>query len=238
MVIVFGQKKGGCQKSMTCLNLAGVLANKGLRVVVVDADTNETSNSFLRRRNEYNSKVPEDKKLPFIKSELKRPEDRINADLQDLDKHYDYVIVDTGGYENNAFKTSLHVADIVYLPFQPCYADIEQLAPTIKVIKETEDFVSSHFPDFEIDARLIVTGVDQHSKDRMVEARELSKDLLPWCSISNATISMVKAVRDGQQDGKTLADLKHPKRAMYEILLAEIEGSRELFCKREKIGTR
>lgn len=236
MVIMFGQKKGGVFKSLTALNLAGIMAQRGNRVCIVDADTNETSNNFLRRRNARNDAVQLNAKAPFIKSELKRPEDSLARDLQDLDQHYDYVLVDTGGYENVAFKTGLQVADIVYLPFQPCTADIEQLAPTVKVIKETEDFIRCHYPDFSIDARLLVTGVDQHSNDMMREARTIAEQLLRWCSISSAVIKTVKAVRTGQDEGLTLADLRHPKRAMYDLLLDEIDGKRRVFCERIKQG--
>lgn len=237
MVIMLGQKKGGVYKSMTALNLAGVAAQRGHRVCMVDADTNETVNNFLRRRNARNENVAENLRAPFIKSELKRPDDSLARDLQDLDKHYDYVIVDTGGYENNAFKTGLQVADIVYLPYQPCTVDIEQLAPTVKVIKETEDFIQCHYDNFSIDARLLVTGVDQHSNDLMLEARTISEKLLPWCSISSAVIKTVKAVRTGQDEGLTLADLRHSKRAMYEMLLDEIDGKRRVFCERVKLAS-
>tara|TARA_Y100001951_G_scaffold104574_1_gene116620 strand:- start:3512 stop:4339 length:828 start_codon:yes stop_codon:yes gene_type:complete len=238
MVILFGNKKGGVWKSLTAINLAGVAANLGMKVCIIDADTNESSNNFLRRRNETNSRLESEGKAPypFIKGELKRPEDTLNKDVQALDKDYDLVIVDTGGYENQAFKTAIQVADIVYLPYQPCQVDIEQLAPTIKVISETESFIRNVYPDFEIDSRLLITGADHNSRDLVKDAKEVSKSLLPWCSISGSPISVVKAVKTCQDDGLTLSDIKHPRRAMYELLLDEALGKRPVAIKRGEHG--
>lgn len=238
MVIVFGNKKGGVWKSLTAINLAGAAANKGMRVCIIDADTNESSNNFLRRRNETNSRLEAEGKAtyPFIKGELKRPEDALNKDIQALDKDYDLVIVDTGGYENHAFKTAIQVADIVYLPYHPCQVDIEQLAPTVKVIAETEAFIKNVYHDFEIDSRLLITGADHNSRDLVKEARNVSKSLLPWCSISGSPISVVKAVKTCQDEGLTLSDIKHPKRAMYELLLAEAMNERTVAIKRGEHG--
>lgn len=230
MVVVFGNKKGGVWKSMTCLNVAAAAANIGLRVCVVDADTNESINNFLRRRNDHNRKLESNgqKNFPFIKGELKRPDDILNKDLQTLDEHYDLVLVDTGGYENQAFKTAIQVADIVYLPFLPCQVDLEQLAPTVKVISETESFIKGLVPGYSIDARLLITGADHNSRDLVKDARDVCMSLLPWCSLSSSSISFVKAVRTAQDSGLTLADIRHAKRAMYEILLDEILGKRKV----------
>lgn len=234
--IVFGTKKGGAWKSLTTLNLAGAMANRGYRVCVVDTDTNETSDAFLRRRNQYNEQQSQLNRptVPFIKSELKRPTANVGPDLVDLDKTYDYVLVDTGGYENNAFKTAVAVADIVYMPFLPCQADIEQVAPTLKVVSEIEQNMRMAYPDYEIDTRLLITGVDQYSKDLMVEAKAMVQALLPYASISGCTIGSVKKVRTVQDDGLTLSDIKHPKRAMYDLLLEEILGERDVAMVRQE----
>lgn len=230
MVIVFGMAKGGVWKSTTVMNLAGVIANRGKSVCIIDADTRETCNNNVRRRNEYNQTQESLNKpvVPHIQCAIKLPEDRISRDLIELDKHWDYVLVDTGGYENNAFKSAAAVADIVYLPFFPCTDDMDNLTPTLKVLIETEDFIRNTNPEYTIDSRLIVTGSDHNSNDLLVEALEYSRDLLPYTSISGTVIKRVKKVVTLKDDGLTLADIKHPKRAMYEMLLDEIDGKREM----------
>ncbi len=229
-IIVFGNKKGGVGKSLTGINLAGVMANRGDRVCIVDADTNETANSYLRRRNDHSAKLEALGKPPlaFIKSELKRPDDSLTRDLKALSAHYDYVIVDTGGYENNAFKTALPVADIVYIPFLPSLVDVEQIVPTLSVIRQVESTLKTIVPEYQIDVRLIITIVEAQSLDLFREAREACKNLLDFCSISGCMIKRVKAIRQLQSDGLTLADVKHKSRASFELLLDEIDGKRKV----------
>lgn len=238
---MFGNKKGGCGKSMTAVNLAGVIANAGHSVCVVDTDTNESIAKYIRRREKTNEEMITNGKepLPFIKVEIRRPEDSLVRELTALKDMYDYVIIDTGGYENNAFKSSVGKCDVLYMPFQACQADLEQVLPTLKVITDTEEFINLNGqPDFRIDTRLMPTLVEGRAKDMLVEARNTAKGLLSKLSISSCIISYCKEVRKIQDRGITLADpvftggRGHPRRSMYELLFDEIKGTRSVMFNR------
>jgi len=237
MVVTLGMAKGGVWKSTLAMNIAGVLANQNHSVCIVDSDPRETCNNNVRRRNEYNERQRSQGKptVPEIHCQIKRPEDSLNKHLEKLDEDFDYVIVDTGGYENKAFKSAVAVSDLIYLPFFPCTDDMDNLVPTLNVIVETEGYIRNVYPDEHIDARLIVTGADHNSKDLLVEALEFSRDLLPYASISSAVIQRVKKVVTIKDDGLTLADIKHPKRSMFELLVDEINGKREVKYQREMV---
>lgn len=234
-IILIGCKKGGVWKSMTVLGLAGVAANKGLKVCVVDADTNETCNSFLDRRNRINETRAGAglRTYPYIQAILKKPKNSISKDLEKLVLENDLVIVDTGGFENDAFLSALRIADVVYLPFSPCTVDMEQLLPTFDVIQQTESFIANIQNGFKIDSRLLIIGADYNARDKVQEAKLVAKQLLHLTSISQVTLHSVKAVRKLQDDGLTLSDVRHPKRAMYELLLDEALGLRDVAVKRE-----
>jgi len=241
MICVLGNKKGGCGKSLTVINLAGVLVNRGEKVCIIDADTNETINTYIRRRERTSQQLEEAGKpaLPFIKVEVRRPDDKLVRDLRELSELYDHVIVDTGGYENNAFKSALTVADVVYMPFQACQADLDQIKPTLTVVDDIESMIQDNRdPNYQIDCRLIVTLAESRSKDMLVEAREAARSLLDQVSISNVVISYCKEVRKIQGKGITLADKQftggraHPKRAMYELLADELVGKNKVKYRR------
>jgi cellulose biosynthesis protein BcsQ len=237
-IIVFGNKKGGVGKSVSALNLAGVIANRGQTVCIVDADTNETANSYLRRRNNNSAKLEAAGKPPlaFIKSELKRPNDTLTRDLKELSNHYNYVIVDTGGYENNAFKTAVPIATVIYIPFRPSLVDVEQIVPTLTVIKQIESTLQSIQPEYAIDVRLMITNVESHSLDLFIEARKACESLLDFCSISSCMIKQVKAIGKLQNDGLTLTDVKHKSRSLFELLLDEIDGKRKVKLARKVVS--
>lgn len=250
-IYVFGNKKGGVGKSITTINLAGAIIYRAMRlghdvetsVVIVDADTNETCVNYIRRREAFNEKMKaiDGTVLPFIKVELRRPEDSLTRELIALNKIYDYVLVDTGGYENNAFKTSVGVSDAVYLPFQPAQVDIEQLIPTLFVIKGIEENYREirGDEDFRINSRLILTLVEHSSRDLFNEAKDVCTQLLDYASISGVSLPKVKAVCKIQDLGLTLFDPQpnkskdklmspHPRRGAFDLLLDEIDGKRLL----------
>ena len=245
-IICLGNKKGGVGKSLTTLNTAGAMVARAIRqgrnpeneVCIVDADTNESIINYIRRREAYSEKLVAEgmEALPFIKVELRKPDDNLTRDLKALEKIYKYVLVDTGGYENKAFKSTLTVADVVYMPFQPSQVDIEQLIPTLFVAKQIEENMQvSADEDFEIDARLLITKVDHHSKDLLVEAKQTCKKLLPFASISSVTIPTIKKINSIQESGLLLSDAQvmHPKRAVFDQLLDEIDGKKAVAFKRE-----
>ncbi|WDE09159.1 ParA family protein [Thalassomonas viridans] len=254
MIILFGNKKGGVGKSITAINLAGAIIAKAKRrgtltkttVCIVDADTNESVVNYIRRRETYSQELVKQglEELPFIKCELRKPDDTLTRDLKALNELYDYVLVDTGGYENRAFKSSVPVSDMIYLPFQPSQVDLEQLIPTLFVIKQIEENVQDGVdPDFKVDPRLLLTMVDHTSRDLFQEAKRVCVQLLSYASISGVAIPLVKAIKKIQDKGLTLSDSiagtgeykynAHAKRAQFDLLLDEIDGIREVEFKRE-----
>jgi len=46
-IIAIANQKGGVGKTSTCLHIAGVLAERGMRLLVVDMDQQGTSHRFL-----------------------------------------------------------------------------------------------------------------------------------------------------------------------------------------------
>lgn len=223
-IVLMGQKKGGVGKSFTAYNAAGVIANQGKSVCIVDADKNQSLFNAVGRRNKYSEKIEQagHEPVPYIQCVSKDSEDTLTRELQQLAMMYDFVFVDTGGMENDAFKSAIPVADKIFLPFQACRADLEQLAPTIKVIMDIERYVQVTNPDYKIDARVLCALTLHNDRELFVEALETVKSLLPYVSVSGSVIKFVKKVRKLQDFGLTLSDVKDTKRAQYELFVDEI----------------
>lgn len=249
-VITFGIKKGGVGKSCTAFNLAGAIAASGARVAIIDTDTNESILSMNADRNEFrkelkNKNVEESNLPPHFMVVKKSPDETIEDDVERLKEVYDFVLIDTKGTENNAFKEAIGHSDIIYLPTGVSAIDTKELVPTLELIMEQESLIKnalkragvSGAESFGIDARILFAKVQATNKDMMREAKEVCRDLLPYASMSGSIIPYVKQIEKNQEFGLTLSDKGtkgfHAKRAVFDILLAEINGERDVAIERQ-----
>lgn len=133
MIILLGSYKGGCGKSTLATSLAALIANNGGDVVLVDADVQATASVWAADREE----LPDVKHIPCIQKY-----DNIRATLLDLDKRYQYVVVDCAGHDSKELRTGMTAAHVMVTPFRPSQPDLDttrKLAPMIDQARELND---------------------------------------------------------------------------------------------------
>ncbi len=112
--LVLGSGKGGSGKTTTALNLAALAANEGLKVILVDMDTQETLTQWHSRRPD------EAPPLGLFTIPLAKAAKAIeHVDQQAVDAGIDLVIVDTPpGIEDHPKESRLLLdrADYVLVP--------------------------------------------------------------------------------------------------------------------------
>ena len=112
--LVLGSGKGGSGKTTTALNLAAFAANEGLKVILVDMDTQETLTQWYSRRPE------EAPPLVLYTIPLAKAAEAIECvDRQATDAGVDLVIADTPpGIEDHPkeLRLLLDRADYVLVP--------------------------------------------------------------------------------------------------------------------------
>lgn len=168
MIIAITNQKGGVGKTTTAINLAAALASKGVRTLVVDMDPQANSSmSFLDihelQRSVYDaltephvhlsdviqpaekvenlSIAPSTIALAKIEAKLVGELDshfRLKDELQAVQEHYDYVIIDTPPTLGIITVNALVAATHVLIPIQASYFALEgtdDLLETIDKIK-------------------------------------------------------------------------------------------------------
>jgi chromosome partitioning protein len=110
-VIVIANPKGGVGKSTLATNLAGYFAKQGHKVMLGDADIQQSSRSWLALRPPA---LPPISAWEIIDGHIARPP-----------KGTTHVVLDTpAGFDGPRFDDVLKVADKVIVPLQPSMFDI------------------------------------------------------------------------------------------------------------------
>lgn len=107
MIITFAHIKGGSGKSTLSLCLAAYLANNGCSVLILDADPQGSSSSWLKAR-------PENMDSPF--TVVSMPSDKIHRDLPALAANYDHTIIDTPPQFLDYVRSAVIASDLVISP--------------------------------------------------------------------------------------------------------------------------
>ena len=113
------QAKGGSGKTTTTINLAGALYEIGKKVFVADMDIDKPDAFYWLEKNEQN-------KIPY--SEVKKRE--FKTLISQLDKEYDYIIMDTPPNLGDSAIQAISLADFLIIPMQPSGMDYDHALDT------------------------------------------------------------------------------------------------------------
>ena len=161
MIVTLGSHKGGCSKSTLTVNVAAELARQGRRVLVVDSDPNSSASRWIAYREQYS---PE---LPRVTGIQKRGD--LKRTLADLGPAWDYVLVDTGGFDSQELRSGAIASEVLIAPIRPSSMDTDTLPRFAEVIGGIEQY------NPELAVRGLFTQAPTHAQDRSVSE---SKDLL------------------------------------------------------------
>ena len=140
MIILIGSQKGGCGKSTLATNISAALAVKGKDVMLIDADKQGSSSNWFFDRSE-------NKELPQVNSVQKY--DDVRASVLDLNKRYEYVIIDAAGRDSIELRTSMIVANIIIMPVRPSQFDLDTVLRTQDIYTDAK-LLNIDLSDFDI----------------------------------------------------------------------------------------
>lgn len=208
MIILIGSQKGGCGKSTTTASICAALAGQGKDIVLVDADRQATAANWANDRQQ-------EENLPPVHCIQKY--DNIRPALIDLDKRYEYVVVDAAGRDSRELRTGMTAAHILIVPFRPSQPDLDTLPYMQEVITQAQDLN----PDLQVFGLLTMNPTNP-SVHEETEAREYFKEF-PIIQPLATMIYDRKVYRDSMSVGRGVTEMNNPKaKAEIEKLLREI----------------
>ena len=196
MIILIGSQKGGCGKSTTAVNISAVLAGRGHDVVLVDADRQCTAANWAMDRDE-NEKL--------AKVHCVQKYENIRETLLDLDKRYEYVIVDAAGRDSRELRTGMTAAHILVVPFRPSQPDLDTLPNMQEIIVQAKDLN----PGLKV-CGLITMAPTNPAIHEEADARECLNDY-PEIKLLTTMIRDRKVYRDAMSDGLGVVEMNNDK---------------------------
>lgn len=130
MIILIGGKKGGSGKSTITMNLASELARQKKDVMIVDTDRQSSTAEWATERIRNQSTLPE----IFCVQKY----NEIHTTLLDLNKRYEYVLVDTAGRDAPELRSAMIVANKLLIPVRPSQLDLNTIPDMQKIVQESK----------------------------------------------------------------------------------------------------
>ena len=130
MIVIIRSNKGGTGKTTTATNIALALAYSNYDVCLVDA-------YFQRSASRWHQDRQDAKLIPSIT--LIEKYDNVSTTLEELDKKFNYIIVDVAGRNSREMITGLSVADILISPHQASQLDLDTIVELQEQIIRVKD---------------------------------------------------------------------------------------------------
>ncbi len=192
-IYAFANQKGGVGKTTSCLSIGAALAQEGKRVLLVDMDAQGSLTKCaglrdlgdlptvyevlkgaapvkdaIRKKERYNV-LPSDIRLSGAELELSRAKNRdhiLKFKLVELQRDYDYILIDCSPSLSVLTLMALCAADGIILPVAAQYMSLDgisQLLETIKTVRNTRIN-----PSLQISGVIITMYDSRRSLDREV----------------------------------------------------------------------
>lgn len=148
MIISLLNQKGGVGKTTLAVHIAMGLAQKGSRILLVDADPQGSALTWAENR---------DGESPFTVVGIPKP--TIHKELPKLSKNYDHIIIDGPPRVYDVARSAALASDVILIPVQPSPYDVWATEEIYKIIREVRAFKENLKTFFVINRKIINTVI-------------------------------------------------------------------------------
>lgn len=150
-IIAVCNQKGGSGKTTISMQLAGTLAKKGKRVLVVDADRQSTATRWA-------ASAADNDTFPASVVGLSAADSKVHREVQKFSENYDVIIVDCPPAADSPIpQSALLVADLALVPIIPSPLDMWAAVGIRQVIENVGDI------NEQLQARLVINQCQPHT---------------------------------------------------------------------------
>ena len=189
MILAVVNQKGGAGKITIALNLAAAMAAQGKRVLLIDADPQQTAQDWAAIRQEP---------VPFQVIGLAKPV--LHRDLPAMSAaDDDSVIIDGAPRSYEVARSAIAAADLVLIPVQRSGADFWASRETVNLVNESRGFKETQKSAFMVSRRIGRSVLSREIGDALAEFA------LPILAASTAQRGDLRRGYDSRADGDRAA---------------------------------
>lgn len=194
IILIGGGKGGGTGKTILAVNLAALRALQGRDVLLIDTNVQASASYWAQSRDEAQTRP----RIACIQKFGKG----LPTEARDLARRYQDLIIDAGGRDSVELRSSLVVAERVFIPIQPSQFDIWTLGRMDDLVRTAQGF------NAELRASVVISRASTNpSVNEAAEARTLLADF-EHLRLANAIIRDRIAYRKAARDGLSVDELK------------------------------
>lgn len=206
MIVAVVNQKGGAGKTTIALNLAAASAVQGRKVLLIDADPQQSAQDWAAVR-----QGP----TPFQVIGLTKPV--LHRDVPSLAADYDTTIIDGAPRSYESTRSAIGAADVVLIPVQPSGVELWASRDTVDLVRQAGEAKGGQLAAFVMSRRVGRTILSREINEALAEfGLPLFQAGTTQRIIYAEAITAGSTVIEQQPDGPAAAEIR--------AILAELEG--------------